>query len=380
VACDSPAGRIEGGWLVAQSGQVWKRGTKNWCIRWYDAERKRHQRGGFRTKEEADGVLQSELSFVRTGDPKAGQHTLDDLARDFLAQYDKSPSREVVVKWALAKARERFGKTRLDRLNARDLGAWRAELPEAQRHQVFAVLRQVLEQAVKWKMLTHNPARDVKNPTPHRLEVKPFESWAEVEALAAELGEWGPLAIFAVGTGLMPEEWSALQRRDIDLKARVVTVRRTVVDGVVREFQGKTKRRMRRVPLRDRAVEAIRQMPTRIGAQLVFPGTRGGYLNVDNWRSRDWYPALEAAGLERRGPYAMRHTYATFSIAAGIDMFVLARRMGTSVEMIDHHYGHLLPRGEEHERSALDAWDAGAPASDKNSTDGRGMGTDEAIS
>jgi integrase len=365
---------------VAQRGQVWKRAPKSWSIRYYDAEGKRHQRGGFRTKEEADGVLQSELSFVRTGNPEAGQHTLNDLARDFLAQYDKSESRKVVVKWALAKAQDRFGKTRLDRLNARDLGSWRSELPEAQRHQVFAVVRQVLEQAVKWGMLSRNPARDVGNPTPHREEVRPFESWAEVELLAAELGEWGPLVVFAVGTGLMPEEWSALERRDVDLKARVVTVRRTVVDGEVREFQGKTKRRMRRVPLRDRAVEAIRQLPARVGRQLLFPGARGGYLNVDNWRRREWYPALEAAGLERRGPYAMRHTYATFSIAAGIDMFVLARRMGTSVEMIDRHYGHLLPRGEEHERFALDAWDAGTPVVDENSAGRRGLGTGGVVS
>jgi integrase len=81
-------------------------------------------------------------------------------------------------------------------------------------------------------------------------------------------------------------------------------------------------------------------------------------LNVDNWRRRDWYPALEAAGLDRRGPYAMRHTYATFSIAAGVDVFVLARRMGTSVEMIEKSYGHLLPRGEGTERDVLDRWDA----------------------
>lgn len=343
---------------MGQRGQVWKRGPKNWCIRWYAADGQRHQRGGFRTKDEADTVLQSELSFVRTGNPKAGQHTLNDLVRDFLAQYDKSASRVEVVKWALAKAQLRFGKTRLDRLNARDLGAWRSELPESQRHQVFAVVRQVLEQAVHWQMLERNPARPVANPAPHREEVKAFESWDEVELLAAELGEWGPLVIFAVGTGLMPEEWAALERRDVDLRARVVTVRRTVVDGVVREFRGKTTKRMRRVPLRQRAVEAIQALQPNVGTRLLFPAPRGGYLNVDNWRRRDWYPALEAAGLERRGPYAMRHTYATFSIAAGVDLFVLARRMGTSVEMVDRHYGHLLPRGEDHERGTLDAWDA----------------------
>jgi hypothetical protein len=166
---------------MSQRGQVWKRGD-SWNIRYYDKDGERRQKGGFRTKAEANDVLQAQLRYVRTGH-SGGSETFTDLARAFLDQYDKSPSRVEVVKWALAKAEARFGGTRLDRVNARDLGAWRQELPEAQRHQVFAVVRQVLEQAVRWRMLEQNPARDVKNPVPHRGEVQPFQSWAEVDYL-----------------------------------------------------------------------------------------------------------------------------------------------------------------------------------------------------
>jgi integrase len=35
-------------------------------------------------------------------------------------------------------------------------------------------------------------------------------------------------------------------------------------------------------------------------------------------------------------PYSLRHTYAAFSIAAGVPLFSLARQMGTSVEQIDN--------------------------------------------
>jgi hypothetical protein len=38
-------------------------------------------------------------------------------------------------------------------------------------------------------------------------------------------------------------------------------------------------------------------------------------------------------------------------------LFHLARRMGTSVEMIDERYGHLLPDADEYERGLLDAFD-----------------------
>ena len=49
-------------------------------------------------------------------------------------------------------------------------------------------------------------------------------------------------------------------------------------------------------------------------------------------------------------------TYASFSIAAGVSLFELARFMGTSVDQIDKTYGHLLPDSLDRTRSALDAF------------------------
>jgi integrase len=66
------------------------------------------------------------------------------------------------------------------------------------------------------------------------------------------------------------------------------------------------------------------------------------------------------AGLEHRSPYALRHTYATFAIAAGVSLFELARFMGTSVDQIDKMYGHLLPDAIDRTRTALDAFTAAA--------------------
>ena len=63
-----------------------------------------------------------------------------------------------------------------------------------------------------------------------------------------------------------------------------------------------------------------------------------------------------AAGLNHRSPYALRHSYATFAIAAGVSLFELARFMGTSVEQIDKTYGHLLPDALDRTRAALDAF------------------------
>jgi integrase len=78
-----------------------------------------------------------------------------------------------------------------------------------------------------------------------------------------------------------------------------------------------------------------------------------------SWSSRParwgWYPALDAAGVRRRGPYHLRHTFATEALAAGMPTFLLARVMGCSLQMIDKHYGHLAHDSEDAARALLNA-------------------------
>ena len=55
---------------------------------------------------------------------------------------------------------------------------------------------------------------------------------------------------------------------------------------------------------------------------------------------------LKSAGVEkdthgqRRTIYSLRHTYATFRLHEGVNHFILARNMGTSVAMLEAFYGH----------------------------------------
>jgi integrase len=117
---------------------------------------------------------------------------------------------------------------------------------------------------------------------------------------------------------------------------------------------GKTDRSLRAVPLPARAAEVLDEHPPRLETRILFPASRGGPLALSPFRHRDWNPALRAAGLEHRSPYAMRHTFASFSIAAGVSLFELSRLMGTSPAMIDGTYGHMLPDALDRARSALD--------------------------
>jgi hypothetical protein len=48
--------------------------------------------------------------------------------------------------------------------------------------------------------------------------------------------------------------------------------------------------------------------------------------------------------------------FAGYGVAT--DIFTLARRMGTSVQMIDTTYGHLAQDAEDQDRALLDAYDS----------------------
>jgi hypothetical protein len=118
----------------------------------------------------------------------------------------------------------------------------------------------------------------------------------------------------------------------------------------------KTRRSMRGVPLQGIALEALKRLPANPTTPLVFPNALGGYIDLHNFRQRHWRPALRAAGIEPlRQPYDLRHTYATFALRAGLSAFELSRYMGTSLAMIDLHYGHLASDGREHAVALLDA-------------------------
>jgi integrase len=235
-------------------------------------------------------------------------------------------------------------------------------IPPGHRFEATQALRQVLARAVSWGLLDVNPAKlGVENPQRRYTEKRPFESWDELDALAGRLGpRHGPMVTFAAATGLRPGEWLALEHRDIDRETHVVYVRRTLRNGRIKA--PKTKASVRAVPLQTIALAALNELPPNPDSPLLFPSVGGGYLDLHNFRNRNWKPAQKAARITpRRRVYDLRHTFATFALRAGISTFDLSRYMGTSLAMIDRHYGHLARDGREHAIRLLDTYRAVEP-------------------
>jgi integrase len=341
-----------------QRGQVFTQ-PSGWAYRFRDAAGRRQQHGRYATKAEAAEALDAALAEARTGKAAPRELSVQELVDEFLGQFVGAPATITTLRARLRYLQRQFGPKPLAQLAVPKLASWRKGLPAASAHGVFRVASQALNYAVACGYLDENPARKVKNPAPRAAEVQTF-SPAELEALSLELGS--PLPLFAAGTGLRPQEWAAVERRDIDRAAGVLHVRRVWAEGELRE-RGKTPNSVpRAVPLTASVLQALDALPPRLDSPLLFPAAQGGHLNLRHWRQEAWAPALRAAGLEHRPVYACRHTFAANCIAAGIATFEIARVMGTSVLQIEKTYGHLLPDAIDRARLALDAWEARAEA------------------
>jgi integrase len=323
-------------------------------IRWWENGKRMHK-SPFKNKRDARRWFAENVApRLRDKGAPSPDITFDAFCDLFLERHGATVSArtKATLKERLAPARKTFGNWTLRDLEgaANDIAAWRARLSDGSRYRFTLAFRQALNAAARWRYITRNPATDAgKNPEPRGEEPTPFTP-AELEAIDTELGR--PLATFAAETGLRTNEWAALERRDVDVGGRAIQVVRRVSDGVVTPYPKTTRRR---VPLTARALDAYRRLATRIDTPLVFPAPEGGYIHLDNFRNREWYDALDAAAIDKRGPYHLRHTFATEALAAGVSIFELSRLMGASVKTIDRHYGHLVRDAEDTIRARLDA-------------------------
>jgi integrase len=290
--------------------------------------------------------------------PKADTITVLDACTAFLAQHEASDARRTLLRAMLAKACDAFGNTQLDSLTAVQLSAWRTSMPAPTRWQATQALKQVSAWAARWQLTECDALAGLANPRPWRGEVRPLTSWTQVERIAGELpARLELLPILGAGCGLRPGELLGLDWSSVDLARRTLTVRQSVYEGELRATL-KTRRSRREVPIRARVAEALHGAVSYRDSDLVLTSARGGVVNLRNLRAREWRRALSRAGVDHpHRIYDLRHTYATWSLRAGLDIYQLARRMGTSVAMIDATYGHLAADAAEHERSLLDAWD-----------------------
>lgn len=244
-----------------------------------------------------------------------------------------------------------LGKRRLDMITAADLDAYYLRLQQRDRlspssvRQVHAVVRGALGQAVKWRWLHTNPARDATLPKARKKEIKPPDP-AKVRSLlrlAEEHSmEFGMLVRLGALLGARRGELCGLRWRDVDLANRIVKIRTGVVDvaGVIVEKDTKT-HATRSISLDAGTAKLLTDYRRRIDERAEFCGmvvTDEGFV-LSEWPggSKPYRPdkatmvfrnLRHKVGLDDARLHDLRHFVATQMIGAGHDIRTVAGRLG----------------------------------------------------
>jgi integrase len=279
--------------------------------------------------------------------------TLNQLCERFLEQYNAAPQTVKYARRRLVRPRAVFGEAQAQDVTTEALQRFITGLPaekvgKAYRRDIARTLRMVYGFGVDAGIVSANPATKVKAPAQVRSErIIPFESWSEVERVAEECGRWGALVRFMADTGARPAEAVGLEWRHID-------------GGIVELPGRKTDGAWCTVHMTERGVAAIESMPRALQTRRVFHIEGRPISWVYFWREV-WKPALKLAELPYRAPYNLRHTFAYWSLRAGVPIASVAREMGhTSTEQTFKVYGGWCREMGADAAALRSAWASGA--------------------
>jgi integrase len=331
--------------IASVSGHVKRRVGKRrttWYAKWRNAQGEQFERKigldwaergppppGFLRDKDATAVLEAILTDARRGaleQTRTGLTTLT-LAEEWIAygihERDWKPStlsdnRSVVN----AHIKPTLGSRRPEKITAEEIEGWRDELVEERgvsrrtANKALVVLGAILERGRKHGLVS-NVAREVPK-LRDRYDPNDYDFFSpeEIEKLAtaAESDQDGAIFRVAAFTGLRMGELIALRWRDVDFDGESLHVYGSYSLGkLTTPKSGLT----RTVPMAEQVITTLKAQKRRLAdtsrESLVFPGTRGIYLDGSALRRR-YKKALTRAKLRPLRFHDLRHTFGSIAI------------------------------------------------------------------
>jgi integrase len=332
----------------------------------------------FDTKKEALAYRDTLLRGVREGiTVTSGRATVADWLRQWLEKVKP----QLATHSYLAYKRD-VNKALIPHLGAvllRDLNPVRIEAAYAKMLEAGTSAKMVrkaattlgvaLQDAVKKRLLAHNPARDADKPR------VPQTASTQLQALdpgqvacflaAAEADRFFALFVLWLDSGAREGELFALHWPDVDWEGSAITITRALeeAEGKHQLKELKTARSRRRVAIGRFALDALAGHRKRMLAEgrdvkegPVFCDTRGGFLRSSNFQRRHFDKVLARAGLPDIRPYDLRHTCASLLLLRGVNVKVVSERLGHSTTRLTlDTYQHVLPGMQAQAAAEIDA-------------------------
>jgi integrase len=228
-----------------------------------------------------------------------------------------------------------FGAIPLDRLRTPRIKEWREglKLSKGTSNRTLTALKAALNLAVANRLVHPIAAREWA-------DVKAYANATQRRSLFLDLRQRRRLLGTAEGALKDLMEAAALTGARA---GELVGATRSQFDARLKTITLKGKVGARTIPLSPPALKLFKR--------LVKGKLPGAYLLTRDdgkpWGHSDWDELVRAAGTQAKLPagvclYTLRHSFITQAITDGMTTLDVARLCGTSVGMIEKHYGHLV--------------------------------------
>ncbi len=211
----------------------------------------------------------------------------------------------------------------------------------------IACLRHMCNKAVEWGYGKKNPVTGVKllKEPPGRIR---FLETSEIDNLLKAIDDLKrgcgrylrPVVVLALNTGLRKNEILQLKWKDIDLKEKKITVKRTKNNEI------------RTVPINDTLYQELVKVVRHSEGEYIFCDKSGiPYGNV----RKSFESALEVAKIEDLHFHDLRHTFASHLVMKGCDLRTVQQLMGHKDIKMTMRYSHLSKAHLQEAVSKLDS-------------------------
>ena len=199
-------------------------------------------------------------------------------------------------------------------------------------------MKKCLQYAVDCDILAKNPHNGVelhKLRPPKKISAHTSADQEKIISYCKDGLMYERVYYFLIGTGMRFGETIALTWDDVDLKTGKISITKTAVSihGSM-EIQDRTKTSagMRTIYIGENILEWLKWHKSTLDPEanyrnLVFPNTRYNIINQANAIAA-WKKICSKLGIEYQGIHALRHTWATRALEAGLDIKVVSQMLG----------------------------------------------------
>ncbi len=230
---------------------------------------------------------------------------------------------------------DKIAKIRLDKITTAKLKAWRNALggSDSSKNRNLTSLKAALNLAVENDRVHPDVAQKWRKVKAYKDAGGRQDLYIDVKQRRALLnacnGAVRDIVEAAALTGARPGDLSNANVSQFDVRTGMIT------------FTAKNHERT--IPLSDQAIALFKRLSKdKLPSAYLFTRDDG-----KPWTHRKWsYPIREAA-IKAKLPkgvklYSLRHSWITDAIHSGMSTLEVSRLSGTSLQMIEEHYGHLV--------------------------------------